>query len=55
MDRTAATSGIRLREPVAPLHLQPTCLAAQHRQLMPRHHDLQLLEALRTRAQEHEL
>src|SRR6266545_6514753 len=33
----------------------PTCLAAQHRQLMPKHHDLQLLEALRTRAQEHEL
>jgi hypothetical protein len=43
------------QKPVARPQLRSTCLAAQHRQLMPQHHDLQLLEALRPLPQEHDL
>jgi hypothetical protein len=45
----------RQKEPVAWSELRPICLAAQHRQLVPKQHDLRLLEALRPRAQEQEL
>jgi hypothetical protein len=40
---------------VAWSELRPICLAAQHRQLVPKQHDLRLPEALRPRAQEQEL
>src|SRR6266516_5881350 len=35
--------------------LRTTCLAAKHRQLMPEHHDLELLEVLRPGTQEQKL
>src|SRR5262249_23576997 len=33
---------------------RPACLTTQDGQLVPQHHDLQLLEAIRARAQEHQ-
>jgi hypothetical protein len=45
----------RQEDPVARPQLPPTCLPAQHRQLMPQDHDLQLLKTLRARPQQHKL
>ncbi len=35
--------------------MRTRCLAAQHGELMAKHHDLQLLEILRTAAKQHKL